>query len=57
MEKIKAKSIFALTDVLHTEVSDLYELLMEDEIEESKVKIDLIRRKLKDLKDNITNKD
>ena len=53
----KHKVIFSLTDEFHTDVTDIYEAVVDEEIERSFIMIDELRRKLKALKDNLTKKE
>lgn len=57
MEENKIKSVNHLTNELHDSITELYEELMEENDEESVKVIDKIILRLRDLKNNIINRD
>lgn len=57
MEENKIKSIDHLTNELHDSVTELYEELMGEDDKESVRVIDTLILQLRDLKNNIVNKD
>ena len=57
MDENRAKSIYYLTDEMHTNVADIYEALMDELSDEAVKTIDDLTKKLKDLKESIVKKD
>lgn len=53
----KESVIFSLTEELHGDVTNIYEALVDNENKEAFKMIDGLRRKLKDLKDNLLKKE
>lgn len=57
MEKKKVKSIVSITEELHSDVTNIYEELMDGEDDNALEKIDETIAKLRHLKSNIVIKD
>ena len=57
MTSNKHKVLFSLTDEFHNDITNIYELTMDEENEEAFELIDELRRKLKTLKDNLIKKE
>lgn len=57
MSSNKKRVIFLLTEEFHNDVTDIYELLMDEENKEAFELIDELRQKLKALKDNLIKKE
>lgn len=57
MDENKARTIYHLTEEVHNDTTEIYELLMDEENEDAIKKIDILRRKLKELKDNVIKRD
>lgn len=54
MGENKLNIIFIITNEMHDDITDIYELIMDESFEEALDIIEKIRISLKDLKDNIT---
>lgn len=56
MENSKVRSITNISNKLHDKVDEIYEGLMDEDVDETVRAIESIRVDLKDLKDNLTTK-
>lgn len=57
MSSNKERVVFSLTEEFHNDVTNIYELVMDEDNEEAFELIDELRQKLKALKDNLIKKE
>lgn len=57
MSSNKERVVFSLTEEFHNDITNIYELVMDEDNEEAFELIDELRQKLKALKDNLIKKE